>query len=225
MKTNQVENIVQYQLMTQILKKATGDSDAFQLVLESLINGMADNSQSALGFEFGQEDIDNLGYEAGMDLGLNTASTSSTLENDNLAAPNNSNLGQNEQIELAVDNASQKYGVDKTLIEAVINHESGYNPKAVSSAGAMGLMQLMPVTAQSHGVTNPFNIEQNVDGGTKFLRELLDMYGNTKELALSAYSAGPGTLVKRGVIGKEQIYKLPSETRNFVKDIMKHYGK
>lgn len=225
MKTNQVENFVQFQLMSQILKNATGDSDAFQLVLENLMNAMADNSQSAIDLGLGQEDAETLGYGAGMDLGLKTMSSAQSLNDENLMAANSTGLGQNAQIDMAVNNASEQYGVDKSLIEAVIKQESDFNPKSISGAGAMGLMQLMPGTAKSLGVSNPFNIEQNIDGGTKYLKGLLDMYGNSKELALSAYNAGPGTLAKRGVVSKEQIDKLPSETKNYVSKVMKYYGK
>ena len=103
---------------------------------------------------------------------------------------------------------------------AVIKQESGFNPKSTSGAGAMGLMQLMPGTAKELGVSDAYNVEQNVDGGTKYLKGLLDMYGNTKELALAAYNAGPGTLQNRGVKDVSDISRLPNETRDYVQKVI-----
>ncbi len=130
----------------------------------------------------------------------------------------------NITIDSAVEKASRKYGIDKDLLMSVIKQESDFNPNCVSNAGAQGLMQLMPGTASELGVTNPFDIEQNIDGGAKYLKKMLDMHGNVKELALAAYNAGPGTLQWRGVKNISDINKLPSETRNYVKNIMKNYG-
>lgn len=86
-------------------------------------------------------------------------------------------------------------------------------------------MQLMPQTAQELGVRNPFSVEQNVDGGTKYLKQLLNMYGNSKEMALAAYNAGAGTVSSRNVQSKDQIDRLPAETREYVTRVMDYYNK
>ncbi|MEW9096304.1 MAG: lytic transglycosylase domain-containing protein [Clostridiaceae bacterium] len=131
----------------------------------------------------------------------------------------------NDNIEEIVEKASKKFSVDKDLIMAVIKQESDFDPTVTSTAGAMGLMQLMPDTAKYLGVNDPYDTEQNINGGTKYLRELLDVYGNRKELALAAYNAGPGTLQSRGVKEASQIERLPYETRDYVNKVMKYYGK
>ncbi|GAA0739549.1 SH3 domain-containing protein [Clostridium oceanicum] len=131
----------------------------------------------------------------------------------------------NVSIDEAISNASRKYGVDEALIRAVIKQESGFNPRAVSSAGAIGLMQLMPSTASWLGVSDPYNIQQNINGGTKYLMQMLNSHGNNTRLALAAYNAGPGTLRTRGVDTVAEISKLPYETRNYVQKVMGYYGK
>jgi soluble lytic murein transglycosylase-like protein len=96
-----------------------------------------------------------------------------------------------------VDEASRRWGVNPALIHAVIRAESNYDPEALSHAGAMGLMQLMPGTARRFGVADPWDPEQNVHGGTRYLRELLDRFRSLK-LALAAYNAGEGAVEQHG---------------------------
>jgi len=103
-------------------------------------------------------------------------------------------------IDRAIADASLAHGIDSNLIRAVIRAESSYNPFAVSHAGAMGLMQLMPGTARSLGVDNPFDIVQNINGGTQYLRRMLDRFEGDVELALAAYNAGAGAVTRHGGI-------------------------
>ena len=91
--------------------------------------------------------------------------------------------------------AATRYGVDPALVHAVVRAESGYNPDARSPAGAQGLMQLMPATAQALGVTDAYDVVQNIFAGTRYLRSLLDRYGDVG-LSLAAYNAGPGAVNK-----------------------------
>ncbi len=116
-----------------------------------------------------------------------------------------------------IEAASQKYGVDSKLVEAVVKAESNFNPDAVSSAGAEGLMQLMPATASSLGVSDSLDPEQNVDGGVKLLRELLNRYDGDVSLTLAAYNAGPKAVSKYGGIPPYQ------ETQTYVKRVLENY--
>jgi soluble lytic murein transglycosylase-like protein len=97
-----------------------------------------------------------------------------------------------------IESHATAYGVRPELVRAVIHAESGFNPRAISAKGAMGLMQLMPATATELGVTNAFNPNDNIRGGVAYLRQLLDRYQENEELALAAYNAGPAAVERYG---------------------------
>ncbi len=120
-----------------------------------------------------------------------------------------------KKIDQAVADAASKYGLPAGLVESVIRHESGFDPRAVSTAGAQGLMQLMPATAKELGVDDPFDIRQNVDAGSRYLKQMLDRFDGDLRKALAAYNAGPGTVRKYGGIPPYP------ETRNYVFKVMK----
>ena len=120
-------------------------------------------------------------------------------------------------IQRMVSSACEKHNIDPKLVMAVIQQESNFNQNAISKAGAQGLMQLMPATAKSLGVTNAFNPEQNINGGVKYLKTLLDRFNGNKILALAAYNAGPNAVDKHNGIPP---YK---ETQNYVRNILRNY--
>lgn len=125
-----------------------------------------------------------------------------------------------QDFEPIIQRAAQKYNVPPELLRGLIQQESSFNPRAVSSAGAMGLSQLMPGTAAQYGVKDAYDPEQNVMGGAHYLSDMMRRYNNDPQLALAAYNAGPGNVdkyLKRGV-------PLPSETQNYVPAVMGNVG-
>lgn len=128
----------------------------------------------------------------------------------------NSLVGANKYATL-IKQASDTYHVPEKLIAAVMKQESNFNPTVVSHAGAQGLMQLMPKTAQFLGVTNAFDPEQNIMAGAKYLRQMLDKFNNDPTLALAAYNAGASRVTKYGGIPPFK------ETQNYVKKVMNYF--
>jgi len=114
--------------------------------------------------------------------------------------------------------AARKHQLDPDLIHAIIDTESAFNPKAISRTGAIGLMQLMPRTAKSLGVRNSWIPRQNIYGGSKYFRQLLDIFNQDIKLSLAAYNAGPSAVKRAG-------YAIPNypETQRYVKKVLKRY--
>ena len=122
-----------------------------------------------------------------------------------------------DEIISMIEDTSAKYGVDAKLIKALVKQESGFNPTAKSKAGALGLMQLMPSTAKGLGVKDPLDAKQNIEGGVKYVKSLLNRFDGNIILALAAYNAGPNAVKKYDGIPP---YK---ETQNYVKSVLKNY--
>jgi hypothetical protein len=123
-----------------------------------------------------------------------------------------------QDIDAAIEQAAARHNVDPSLVRSVVKVESNFNPNAVSRKGAMGLMQLMPATARSLNVANPFDPEQNVDAGVRHLKRLLDSYGGNVPLSLAAYNAGSGAVARSAGVPHFR------ETQNYVRRITNLYN-
>lgn len=123
-----------------------------------------------------------------------------------------------QEIDAAIDAAAARHNVDANLVRALVKVESNFNPNAVSRKGAMGLMQLMPQTARSLNVSNPFNPEENIDAGVRHLKHLLESYGGNVQLSLAAYNAGQGAVARSSGVPRF------AETQNYVRRITSLYG-
>jgi len=117
-----------------------------------------------------------------------------------------------------IQRAAQQFGVERHLIKSIIMAESSFDPNAISKSGAQGLMQLMPPTANDMEVHNPFDPEENIFGGTKYLSLLLKKFNQDKKLAIAAYNIGPS------VVANQNSVPLISQTRRFVEKVMKYYS-
>ncbi len=147
--------------------------------------------------------------------GVDTASTyNNNKVNPDYTTEFSSYLGETESLDKIFDQAADKYNVPVELLKAVGKAESDFDTNAVSRCGAQGIMQLMPSTAKSLGVTNSFDPEQNIMAGAKYLSGLLEKYNGDTKLALAAYNAGSGNVAKYGGIPPFK------ETQNYVKKIM-----
>lgn len=139
---------------------------------------------------------------------------------DNVMASNQNWSTGNARIDGLIRLYGNQHGVDPYLIFCLMSQESRFKSGATSYKGAMGLMQLMPGTAARYGVTNPYDVAQNISGGTRYMKDLLKMFNGRVDLALAGYNAGEGAVMKYG-------NRIPpySETQNYVKLIIKRYGK
>jgi soluble lytic murein transglycosylase-like protein len=134
-------------------------------------------------------------------------------------APNAPAMLPPEQIDSLVNDNAQAQDVDPALIKAIIANESGFNANATSNVGAQGLMQLMPGTAAGLGVTDAYDPAQNVAGGTKYIKGLLERFNGDVRLAVAAYNAGPGAVEKYGGVPPY------AETQNYVQNVLSSYAK
>ena len=203
-----IESAFKTQLMLSMIQQMFKDSDAYSIVMEAFASAMKSSNFS----------FDGLFNTNTSTTSYNNVASSSLTSNSNSISSSSIYEGIDEKVATAIDKACKKYNMDQSFIMAVIKQESNFNSNAVSSAGATGIMQIMPFNFAGLGITDPYDVEQNIDGGTKMLSNLLDVYQD-KKMALAAYNAGSGTLANRNINGEEDFDRLPSETQDYIKKV------
>ena len=181
-----------------------GGTDETSRLFENFLNDLVEilNAADANNNPTASENTSGM---ASRDIAENAAENAGNIEDINAG----------DNINSMIDDISEKYGMDTSLIKAVVKQESGYNVNAESSAGAQGLMQLMPGTAKGLGVNNSFDPVQNINGGVKYLNGLLNEFGYVKK-ALAADNAGPGYVERNG------LDNLPLETKNYINSVLSY---
>lgn len=150
-------------------------------------------------------------------VGINQAASEKIEEPGSGIEKNENRSSKRQKIDILIKNTAEKYNLKPNLIRAVIKAESDFNPDVVSRAGAQGLMQLMPETAKDLGVSDPFDVVENIDGGARYLRQMMDQFNGNVRLALAAYNAGPGAV--------ERYQGIPpyEETIQYVQKVLKFF--
>src|SRR5690625_3845111 len=207
MEINQLQQMIQNQAMSLLTSENNnstynsllGDMTFQQMLLEKI------NQAGRLNQTINAGNMPNTDYLPRVNTPSMTATDSST------------SLRGTDNINTHIANAAKTYGVDEKLIHSVIKMESNYNPLATSHAGAQRLMHLRPQTARGLGINNPYDIAQSINGGTKYLSQMLKKYNGNTSLALAAYTAGPGN------VDKHQGTPPFKEAQDYVKNVLNQY--
>lgn len=252
MKVTKVEEFIGASMAKDMLKKVMGDTPEFDIVYEALIQNAKSKETTedkkddeynysptgvgqrldSIPMRIRKEHVEGVSNnlevkpeELKWDFEIYKENKNQKVNNlDNVAkAEYTENDNDKTRIYAAVDKYCEKYGVNKNLVLGIIKQESNFDANVVSHAGAMGVMQLMDFNCEAYGITDPYNIEQNVEGGVRHIKEYLDMFSGDVEMALMAYNGGPGTMERRGVKSSKDLYKMPEETQNYVPKVMNYY--
>lgn len=242
MDISSVEQYIGYTVASEIMKEALGDGMEYELVFQALMDQMQTNNTSS---SENNEKNNIISTSSAISLDSlplirrgdestvyrNNSLTYSLSDLSSLVRINTNNDYYNtttEDVQLSdiyniVNKYSEIYNVDPALVLAVIKAESNFDPNATSGAGAQGLMQVMDFNLEALGVTNGYDIDENIRAGVSILKSYLDDCGGDVSMALMAYNAGPGTMMNRGVTSADELYKMPSETQNYVPKVLNYY--
>lgn len=227
------EQIAAFMLLSQMKSSSNESSPIFDIVMHSVLSSMtnSNNSTESSNLSDLKKEENNEVILKPLNPSLNSqengandkVNVESNINVETKIESNNNITSTEQRINVAIENASKKYRIDKGILRAIIKAESNFNPSVTSSAGAQGLMQIMPSNFSFLGISNGYDIEQNINGGAKLLRNYLDRYNGNLEMAIMAYNGGPGTMERRGVKSASDLYKMPKETRNYVPKVLKYY--
>lgn len=187
-----------------------------QVALNEL-NSFSSNFSTSSKQPVGQQDSTSQIPPREADIQIEKTTNNTKPSNETISSKTNIEINSTNifKYDATISRVSKKYNVPESLIHSVIKAESGYDEKAKSGVGALGLMQLMPATAASLGVKNPLNATENIEGGVKYLSQMITRYDGNVTLALAAYNAGPGNVDKYGGVPPFE------ETQNYIKKILK----
>ena len=227
------EQIAAFMLLSQMKNSSKESSPIFDIVMHSVLSSMtnSNNSTESSNLSDLKKEENNEVILKPLNPSLNSqengandkVNVESNINVETKIESNNIIISTEQRINVAIENASKKYRIDKGILRVIIKAESNFNPSVTSSAGAQGLMQIMPSNFSFLGISNGYDIEQNINGGAKLLRNYLDRYNGNIEMALMAYNGGPGTMERRGVKSASDLYKMPKETQNYVPKVLKYY--
>lgn len=223
MDVGMLQKLIQLQALSN-MNQLSGTNQKDENTTTSLFSSLFNNELNSLGLSASSNIIDipqptlSYGETVAQLLGKSTTSPVQLIEDEIEGTTSSSSIKKtSNNVDRIINEMANKYDVDPKLIRSIIKHESGFNPNAVSSVGAKGLMQIMPSNFESYGITNPFDPKQNIEAGTRMIKANLRKYNGNVELALAAYNAGSGNVKKYGGIPPFK------ETQNYVRKVTESY--